>query len=169
MNRNNHWCSKVIIRTLILAAVTMTTLQSCSHSQWKMPDHLIGRWVGIQSVTTRDRNVDKTYRFVTVSLPVVINIQRDGKVSGFIGAARFFECKVDENRGLLGMKLDISEFKIDGFLQGRLNERDEHVTKEIDIPFYFIDSQIMKGTIFMTNEDIFPMSGLTLKKELSPN
>jgi hypothetical protein len=157
----------VMTRTIILVIMT-TMLQSCS--QWKMPENLIGHWGGMELVTTRCVGENGKFCFIDDSLPVIINIQRDGNVSGFVGRSGFVGCRVSENRGwFLRMLHWSTDFEIDGYLEGRFNTKDKDTLKEISVPFSIEESRL-RGSIFKTNNsEMFPIVPyLRLNKELSP-
>jgi hypothetical protein len=167
MIKNGNCSTLVLTRTIILVIMT-TMLQSCS--QWKMPENQIGHWGGMELVTTRYVDENGKFCFVDDSLPVIINIQRDGKVSGFVGRSEFVDCRVNENRGWFGRLLHIAtDLKIDGYIEGRLNTKDKDTLKEISIPFSIEESRL-RGSIFKTNNsEMFPIVPyLRLNKELSP-
>ncbi len=121
----------IIIRTIIIVVMAMI-VSSCG--QWKMPENLVGEWNGIQSVSTRYVDKGNNFCFIADTLQVVINIHQDGMVSGFIGSTRFIDCRINKNRGWFGKILHIAtDFSIEGFLVGKLNDKDNTVIKKIGL------------------------------------
>jgi hypothetical protein len=148
--RNQFDCPTPGVSGTILMVIVAVTLSACS--QWKMPEALAGSWSGVQSVSTRYTDKEHKFCFIEDTLPVMITIRPDGKVSGFVGPSKFVNCKVDKNRGWLGKILHIAtDFGIEGFLSGKLNMQDKQSVKKIAIPFNIEDSS-MNGTIFLTNQ-----------------
>ena len=135
-----------------------------------MPQNLLGNWSGIQCVSTRYLDKKNNFCFINDSLPVLISIQNDGKISGYIGISKFIYCKVSQNTGWFGKNLHIgTENGMDGFLSGKFNIHDKYWVKIIKTPFN-IDDSIMEGTIFMTNNsEMLPIIYfLKLRKNRNP-
>ncbi|MDP1727632.1 MAG: hypothetical protein Q8M15_12680 [Bacteroidota bacterium] len=149
-------------------------MQGCGQSHSIILDEsnggtaLIGTWSGKQSVQVRYSTGFMKFRFVESgdSLVTLIQIDKEGKVSGSIGNAKMSDCRVIKNRGAVGRKLNLAtDFSIRGKLEGFIFEGDTIASKDIAIPFE-IKSDKLQGSVFhKIGMDVFPMLGLDLKKK----
>ncbi len=79
------------------------------------------------------------------NLPVKLDIQADGSVTGTVGDARLTEGRFLKNRGWLGRKLNMwSDYIITGRLDGPIVAAEGITRKRVMMPFNF-DGGFIKG------------------------
>jgi hypothetical protein len=163
---------------LLLFALTgllfLFIISSCSSNVSLLNDtnfggnQLPGNWKGAQPISVRYTSGFMSYTFIrsTDTLPSIIQIDEQGKVTGSIGNAAFSEAKVKKNRGALGRKFNLAtDYVIKGKLIGFTFSGDSIPEKEISIPLE-LENGYLKGDIFMNRGlGIYPMGSLNLLKQ----
>ena len=153
------------LSTLLIITITYCLLAACTN--WTIPESLVGTWKGKDKVTVRTK-VNGEFVFIAApdSLPLIINIQSDGTITGNLGGAVFNNCKVSKNRGELGKKLNLAtDFVIKGELSGKIFENDPEANKKISMPFDNKNGNL-KGSLFqMFGLDLYPVADVNLFKE----
>lgn len=87
----------------------------------------------------------------SIPAAVTIVIDTNGAVTGSAGGARFTEAYVHRNRGAVARWLGVeTDYKIEGFLSGRLSAADTSTAdrRDIAIPFN-IEADTLHGTLFV--------------------
>lgn len=153
--------SRILLFSLIISL--LTGFYACN-SDWKTPKEITGNWKGKMKVSVR-YNINLHYSFVhsTDSVPLLLNILPDGKVSGTFGGAMLVNCIVKKNRGWLGKKLDLgTDYVIKGQLAGSIFSTDTLSVKTFSLPFN-LTGHCLDGDIFQKDGyEIFPMANVDL-------
>lgn len=88
-----------------------------------------------------------------------IQILENGQVIGNVGNAVFKNTLAECNRGSLARALNFeTDYKIEGFLIGKINSRDTSNVRDRDIAFPFnIENDTLKGTLFLEKPWTYPL------------
>ncbi|MGJ8696181.1 MAG: hypothetical protein ACSHYF_07675 [Verrucomicrobiaceae bacterium] len=147
---------------LLLIPVLLLTLVSCSPDTGKIAPEMTGSWSGEAKVI-----VDWVKQ---PSLPVAIEINQNGTVSGTIGDATLSEATLKPNRGAIGKKLNLAtDFIITGNLRGPLIQSENITRDSVSIPLNFSTDRFTGGIhtsgskLGKNDTRIFSAANLTLR------
>lgn len=119
-------------------ALLLPVLGSCASKSVLTPAQ-VGHWEG-------NARIIMTWCQQT-NLPVKLDIQADGSVTGTVGDARLKEGRFLKNRGWLGRKLNIeTDYIITGNLDGAIVAAEGITRARVMMPFNF-DSGLIKGEL----------------------
>ena len=119
-------------------ALLLPVLGSCASKSVLTPAQ-VGHWEG-------NARIIMTWCQQT-NLPVKLDIQADGSVTGTVGDARLKEGRFLKNRGWLGRKLNIeTDYIITGNLDGAIVAAEGITRARVMMPFNF-DSGLIKGGV----------------------
>lgn len=135
-----------------------------SNSFSQIPNEIYKKWEAKQIATVRYNVAFFEYKFEKDTVEVQIEFLNDNNVVGKIGNAELKNCKLKENRGWLGRKLNLkTDLIIRGELVGGLFQNDSIKSKKISIPFNLKNNK-PKGTLFHLDGliDLYPMMNFEL-------
>jgi hypothetical protein len=155
-----------LLATLAAVIVGLVIAGSSSAGSPTVLPAMIGRWQD-------DAHVIVVWCQQT-NLPVSLNIQADGSVSGRIGDATLTNGRLRRNRGWLGRKLNIkTDYIITGALSGPMM-RAEHITRSgVKMPLSFSSGSFTgcihtTGCKFAGKKGGILTAGLTLVRTADP-
>lgn len=129
--------------------------------KWEPEDFLVGNWNG--RVKYNDPNLKNSEDIV-----LKLSIDNDGIVEGNIGDKEFENCKVYLNRNSFERFIMVkTDYRVDGFIDEGLVDKDGSKDMEINVPFNFKDESL-KGSIFYIKGMEYPypiVTRMELKKE----
>lgn len=150
---------------LLLVAAASCLLLAVSCMRWSVPASLVGTWSGTQQVSVRVRTEHGTFRFVSDTVAIAINVRADGRVEGRVGGATMVDAYVLKNRGWFGRLIHVAtDFRIEGRLQGALFAEDPVPTMDIHAPFGIVRDTLTGSLFQQSGMGVFPMADLRLVK-----
>ncbi len=140
-------------------------LSSCNSTKWIIPPEYAGQWeTSKERITVRTKFKKEPFKFTSDSAIVVIKINENKTVSGFIGLAKFENGKLKKNASLpweTGV-----EYIIECGSIGKIFSNDPMESKEVEIWFGPLNSEgISKSELRYTQgAALFPMGRLLFMK-----
>lgn len=138
--KKRYWIIIIVI-ALSLGAILFNIP---SLSNWSPPESLQGTWVGKAQVSENIMMGSEANGKAGTVVPIKIQIDEDGIVTGYIGKAELTDCVVSSNRSWLGrwlgIKTDYVISKAD--LVGKITENDPQTQRIVSIPFDIVDGQL---------------------------
>jgi hypothetical protein len=124
-----------VLATLSLMLAAMTPLQGADDT---VTDALVGHWQGSARIV-----VDWCQQ---QRLPVAIDINSDGNVTGKIGDATLKNGRLSRNRGWIGRKMNLAtDYIIKGDLTGSLVPTEGVTRSSVSIPFDLTNMTLVGG------------------------
>lgn len=164
MNRKKLLLSA--LAALILIALVVITSEYPFN--WSVPASITGTWKGKQIIHVRfkDGILNQSLRASSDSLPVELQVNPDGNVSGIIGQGVIKDCKVKRNRGWLYRSLKIaSDYRIEGKLEGIIYPEDTITLKSFAIPFNLSNGSLRGELLQLQSGGKFLMAPIILSKQ----
>ena len=128
---------KRILGLLIASALTLA-FTGCRAGDSIVTPAMIGHWEGTAHIVASW--VHQT------NLPVKVDINADGSVTGTVGDAKLTEGRFELNRGWLGRKLNLwSDYIITGGLSGAIVAAEGITRSSVAIPLNFKDGMFEGG------------------------
>ncbi len=119
-----------LVMTLILFAVIMFTFTACDpNKKLSPPSQMVGTWVGMGRVMISNEYLNQR------QMPVMLIIEDDGIITGFIGDASIQKAKLQPANlfvKLFGKVKYVSAFKLDGSIVNRESFRRDGGTVEFE-------------------------------------
>src|ERR1035438_8996153 len=126
------------VRWLATLALVLPVLSSYASKSVLTPDQ-VGHWEG-------NARIIMTWCQAT-NLPVKLDIQEDGRVTGAVGDARLAEGSFRKNRGWLGRTLHMkTEYLIPGKLDGPIVSAEGVTRARVMMPLH-LDDGFIKGSV----------------------
>ncbi len=115
-----------------------------SMTKWEPTKSQIGKWSG-----TGELHLDyQVTPYKNEDSEIVLEIHKNGNVSGTLGDSQLIECKITLNRVRFERFLQIkTDYIIKGYIDSKINEHDELFMRKISIPCN-IDDNVLLGSIF---------------------
>lgn len=129
-----------------VAATVFLMLSGCNSAATRDDLALLtGTWTG------QGRSYVSAQPPDSIPATVTIVIDTNGVVSGSAGDARFTDAYIHRNRGAIARWLGVeTDYKIEGFLSGRLSAADTSTAERRDIAIPFnIEADTLRGTLFV--------------------
>jgi hypothetical protein len=164
MDMKNHGNNYSLLKYSILI-VAIINLVSCSNNNWILPPEYAGHWKTDKTkITVRTQPKFGKFQFTSDSAIIMIRINNDRTVSGFIGSALFENGKLLKNSGNPD-KTGVS-YKIECRSIGKIFNLDPKESKEVEI---WLGPVNANGSIdaeirYTQGMAVFPMAGMLFTK-----